>query len=516
MYRTVAQLDSVMNILSSFFPALCTRVELPNRSIQGRPIYALRMHAGSATNRRGVLIAGGLHARELMNPDAIADLQLDLALAYLNETGITLGGRSWSATDIKIMMESLFIWTLPCANPDGREYVMTVDDLWRQNRRDNPGTTCEGVDINRNCDVVWGVTNSATSCNPCMETYLGSGRFSEPEARNIRDLCDLHGIDVFLDVHSFTELVLFPWGHAPTQTTDPTQRFTGLPTGTCAPLNPPGHQEYMLPRDQLRFTRVAQTVVNDIRAVRGRSYTPQPSRSLYATTGTSSDYVYSRHIANPALRKTYGFAFETGPTVLNPDGTINIRESFHPADPTLIKRDAKAGMISLLQQSICAIEFIGATFLGITSGLQVMRKVRDEQLVTTTAGSEMVALFERVQFPLLGVIMTYESLTKDAMSLLDMSLKLLDDEDARLTEREVARGLAFIDALVERTKSEDVLYDLATVRKQLEASTEKSVRQVLDGLLGRSDREQTKQRKKSKKSRRKSKPPSKRSRKKRY
>ena len=51
-------------------------------------------------------------------------------------------------------------------------------------------------------------------------------------------------------------------------------------------------------------------------------------RALYATTGTSSDYVYSRHIANPALRKTYGFAFETGPF----DGTTPTR-SIPPTRP---------------------------------------------------------------------------------------------------------------------------------------------------------------------------------------
>ena len=90
MYRTVAQLDSAMNFLSSFFPVLCTRVEMPNRSVQGRRIFALHMHAGTATGRRKVFIVGGLHAREMMNPDAIVDLQLDLALAYLNGTGITL------------------------------------------------------------------------------------------------------------------------------------------------------------------------------------------------------------------------------------------------------------------------------------------------------------------------------------------------------------------------------------------------------------------------------------------
>lgn len=503
MYRTVAQLDSAMNFLSSFFPALCTRVEMPNRSVQGRRIFALHMHAGSATGRRKVFIVGGLHARELMNPDAIIDLQLDLALAYLNGTGITLGGRSWSATDIKVMLESLDIWMLPCANPDGREYVMTVDDMWRQNRRDNPGM-CEGVDVNRNCDFVWGVTTGTTSCDPCMETYLGPGRFSEPESRNIRDLCDMQNIDVFLDVHSFTELVLFPWGHTHTQTTDPTQRFTSLATGTCAPLNPPGHQEYMLPRDQLRFTTVAQTIVNDIRAVRGRNYTPQTSRALYATTGTTSDYVYSRHIANPGLRKTYAFAFETGPPVLNPNGTINVPESFHPADPTLVKRDAKAGMISLMQQSICAIEFIGATFLGLTTGLDSMRKVRDERLATTTAGAEMVALFERVQFPLLGMILVDESLTKEAMGLLDTCVKLLENEETVLTEREVERGLAFVDALVSRAESKELLTDLELVRKQLEGSADKSVRKVLDDLLSTPTRTLTKKKKPTKKPRRKS------------
>src|SRR5215471_15016137 len=150
MYRTVAQLDSVMQILALFFPQMCTRVQLQNNSVEGRPIFALKIHAGSATNRRAVLLIGGMHARELMNPDALVELQLDLVQAYLNETGLTYGGRSFSELDIKSMLESLDVWMLPCANPDGREYVMNVNNMWRPNRRDNPGTPCDGVDVNRN------------------------------------------------------------------------------------------------------------------------------------------------------------------------------------------------------------------------------------------------------------------------------------------------------------------------------------------------------------------------------
>jgi len=477
MYRTVAQLDSVMELLAAWFPQLCARMELPNRSIQGRRIFALRMRAGGGSNRRGVLLVGGMHARELMNPDAIVELQLDLVRCYLNETGLVLGGRTWSAQDIKVMLETLDIWMLPCANPDGREYVMTVDDLWRQNRRDNPGTSCGGVDVNRNLDFVWGVTTSHTSCNPCLETFVGAGAFSEPESQNIMHLCDTYRIDVFVDVHSYSELVLYPWGHAPTQTTDPSQRFTSLATGTCMPLSPPGHQEYLLPRDQLRFQTVAGRIVDAIRAVRGRNYTPQPGRALYATTGTSSDYVYSRHIANPALRKTYGFAFETGPFA------GNLRDSFHPADPTLIKRDAKAGMLALIQQSICAIEFIGAMLPSRTTDVQAFRDVRDELFATTEAGRGWISLYERIQIPLLGAVLSDESLTRQAIRLLERARKLFKNDEAIVSDSDVQRGLALLEALAHRETLAGLRRDLATVRKQLKKAGGESVRTMLEDLL---------------------------------
>jgi len=478
MYRTVAQLDSVMEFLAAGFPQLCTRVELPNRSIEGRRIYALRIAADRGSNRRGVLVVGGMHARELMNPDAIVELQLDLVLRYLNGTGLVLGGRAWSALDIKLMIETLDIWMLPCANPDGREYVLNSDDLWRKNRRDNPGTPCDGVDVNRNLDIVWGVTTSSASCNPCAETFVGPAAFSEPESKNVKYLCDTNQVDVFLDVHSYSEFVLYPWGHSPTQTTDPSQRFTNLATGTCLPLNPAGHQEYMPQRDQLRFQTVARRIVDDIRAVRGRNYKPGTVfDTVYATTGTSSDYVYSRHISNPALGKTYGFAFETGPFDQN---TAN---SFHPTDPTAIKRDTKAGILSLIQQSICAIEFIGAMSVSRSADVQVFRDVRDEFLATTQAGRGWISLFERIQRPVLGAVLADESLSRDAISLLERARELLENEEAIASTRDVERGLAFLDSLAERETLAGQRRDLATVRKQLKKADGKSVRAILKDFL---------------------------------
>src|SRR5215472_15483675 len=117
MYRTIAQLDAAIDSLVETRPDLCTGVPLGN-SVEGRPVRALRLRAGGGADRRGILIVGGMHARELMNPDAIIELAFDLAQAYTSETGLTYGGAEWSALDIRIMMETLDIWMLPCANPD--------------------------------------------------------------------------------------------------------------------------------------------------------------------------------------------------------------------------------------------------------------------------------------------------------------------------------------------------------------------------------------------------------------
>ena len=157
--------------------------------------------------------------------------------------------------------------------------------------------------------------------------YAGPSAFSEPETRNIKHLLDTRRMDCFADVHSYSELILWPWGHAPSQTVDPSKRFTTLASGTCTGIPVPGYQEYIPAQDQQRFQTVGSRIHDAIAAVRGRLYTNQPSVALYPTTGTQSDYVYSRHIADSKLRKTYGYTFETGPYA------GSAQTSFQPADP---------------------------------------------------------------------------------------------------------------------------------------------------------------------------------------
>jgi murein tripeptide amidase MpaA len=478
MYRTIEQLDLAIDTLVSTRPDLCTRVTLSN-SVEGRPIRALRLRAGGGENRRGILIVGGMHARELMNPDAIIELAFDLVQAYTSETGLAYGGAEWSAFDVRIMMETLDIWMLPCTNPDGRNHVMKTggNKMWRKNRRDNPGAVCagvdpKGVDPNRNCDFLWRVVGPQTSCNPCSDAFVGSLPFSEPEANNIHLLWDTHRIDVFVDVHSFSGFVLFPWGHAPTQTTQPLPNFTSLPFGFCRSLDPPGHQEYMLPSDQVKYQTVATRVADAIRAVRGSNYVLKTIYQVYngTTTGTSTDFVYSQHILNPALRKSFAFAFETGPD-LGPGREL---ESFQPRDPEPIKNDTKAGLIALIQQSVCAIEFIGETIqLGTVESI---RAARDKLLDSSEKGRGWVELVTSVQAELLGIVLSDKALTRRAIRLLARVQKLAAKrEKAIVNARDVEDGVEFLESLKSRVTSPEVRDAISIASRQLKKAAGQTV-----------------------------------------
>lgn len=351
MYRRSADIEAVIDQLVAEVPELVTKIELlPSR--RGRPISALRIRGGDTAERRGVLFVGGIHARELLNPDLLVDLVIDLLTHYLEVSDWVMGGQRWPAATVRAVVESLDLFVLPNANPDGREHVFDVARLWRKNRHNNPGTPCDGVDLNRNYDLLWGIVTRdrngqvTTSRRPCSDLFVGPKAFSEPETRNVKRLLDQQAIDCFVDVHSFSELILHPWGHAPNQTSDPTQRFTLVDTSDWEelPADAPEHEEFIDPEDLARLVEIGDSAAEAIQNVRGRTYAVQPGIDLYPTTGTSSDYAYSRHIADPGKRKVYAFTFETGPEA------ATVEDSFQPPEPEAgrIANEATSGLVSVL------------------------------------------------------------------------------------------------------------------------------------------------------------------------
>jgi hypothetical protein len=476
-YRTFAQLTQFLEGLAFVAHTRCQTFTLPEPSVEGTAVTGLHIHVGEAGGSRpGVLLLGGVHARELMNPEAIVELAADLLTSYANDTHITYWvpgsgapGATWTAGAIALMLESLDIWMVPCSNPDGHDYVLSTDNLWRKNRKPEPGSCSDGtqpvgVDLNRNCAIVWGVIppGGETSCDPCdYQVYCGPAAFSEPESANIEQFLSEYPIDTFADVHSYEQLVLYPWGHAPAQTTDPAENFTTLQTGTCKPIPDSSYREYIDPADLLKFQSIGNQIASDVANVRGSVYIVEPSISLYPATGTNPDYAYSRHIADQGAHKTYGWTIETGPY------TGNVLESFQPSDPSHIILDIKAAMLSLLMQSVCAIELIGTEPFGADAEaaadqLTGIRAWRDA-LGQTDAGRAWLKLYRQLHPTLLERIARDEGFRSRIGELVEMAVTLADDPGSVLSDDHIRNGLAVIDDLT-ATSPEHLRNQLQTVR----------------------------------------------------
>jgi hypothetical protein len=224
-------------------------------------------------------------------------------------------------------VEKLDLFIFPLVNPDGRDHSMNVYAMWRKNRRpEPPGVTCsfrKGVDLNRNYDHLWNfptyfaptavVVSSTDPCDP-SQTYIGPGAASEPETQNVLWLFDNHpNIRFLVDVHSFGKKVLYNWGDDENQSTDPNMNFLNPAYNAARGIGgDTAYREYISDCDLNLQIQLANRLRDGIQAVRGEAYTVQSSFALYATSGTSIDYAFSRHFVNRARGKVYGYCIEWG------------------------------------------------------------------------------------------------------------------------------------------------------------------------------------------------------------
>ncbi|MBA3766902.1 MAG: hypothetical protein H0W99_07920 [Acidobacteria bacterium] len=384
-YLSTTGIEACVQYLAATYPSITQCIILPEKSIEGRTIRALKIGSGrGGAGRRGVLFIGGVHARELINPDTLVSLGLKLCQAYTNHTGLTFGGKSYTAGTIKLLVDALDIYLLPLVNPDGRTYVQSPTGyaMWRKNRNPNPGKPCKGVDLNRNYDFLWS-SGIGTSSDSCSDVFKGSGAFSEPETRNVRSLLDKYtNICCFMDVHSYSELVLYPWGDDNNQTTDPSMNFQNpVWDGLRGAFGNP-YQEYIPSADQSWYASTGNLVRDAIAAVRGRVYTVEQSIGLYPTTGTSEDYVYTRNFVDASKREVHGYTLETA------------REFQPPYSEALkVTEETSAGLIQFCISCLCAIEETTRDF-GMAEELVEMRAFRDEDLLQFSAGRRYVELLQ--------------------------------------------------------------------------------------------------------------------------
>jgi murein tripeptide amidase MpaA len=103
----------------------------------------------------------------------------------------------------------------PSINPDGYKYTFEKDRLWRKNCK--PYDIFRGVDLNRNFASNW--NGNGSSADPKSYDFAGAHAESEPEANVVADFirknAESFNIKTYIALHSYSQLLMFPYGHTP-------------------------------------------------------------------------------------------------------------------------------------------------------------------------------------------------------------------------------------------------------------------------------------------------------------
>lgn len=313
-YLSSEGIDSAIRYISKNFPLITELITLPKKTHQGRICKTIKIGTKNNVSKKGILLIGGVHAREVVNADLLVKLAFSLCKAFDSKTGLTFGGKSFTFENIKQVVENIDLFVFPLANPDGRVYVQspTGDVWWRKNRNPNPGLPAKGVDLNRNYDFLWH-SGIGTSADPSSEIFKGTAPNSEPETKNVIHLVNTYNnIICVLDIHSYSELILYPWGDDETQTHDPDMNFLNpVYDGVRGHLGDSDYREYIHKKDLDSYIFMGNKIKNAISSVRGKNYKVIQSMNLYPTTGTCHDFLYSLKF-NGVKRDIFGYTIETG------------------------------------------------------------------------------------------------------------------------------------------------------------------------------------------------------------
>jgi MYXO-CTERM domain-containing protein len=242
-FRDGAAIDAELDALVLANPELVTSFDI-GESIEGRTIRAIRITAQGEDDRPAVIVTAGQHAREW--------IAISSGMYVIDQLVLRA-----EEPEIAALLAAVQVYVIPVVNPDGYAYSWTDERYWRKNRRDGVG-----VDTNRNFAYGWG--GEGASDMPEDENYRGEAAFSEPEVVAVRDFVQAHPeLVAHVDVHSYGQLVLYPWGHI-----------------------------YQEAPDDAQLSATAQTVENEMEAVFGTNYTALQGVDLYPAAGNAIDWSY--------------------------------------------------------------------------------------------------------------------------------------------------------------------------------------------------------------------------------
>ena len=222
-YRTVEETLATGAAIAAQYPDLATwidagdsweKIHLPPA---GFDLRVLRLtNSAVPGDKPALMVTGAVHAREY----ATAELVTRFAEMLVEGHGVD--------PDITWILDHHEVHLLLMTNPDGRKRAETGLS-WRKNADDDfcSGSNDRGIDLNRNFDFEWGCCGGS-SASACSTTFRGPSAASEPETQAVQAHMDaifpdqrpddlttpapLSAEGIYLDVHSFGQVVLSSWG----------------------------------------------------------------------------------------------------------------------------------------------------------------------------------------------------------------------------------------------------------------------------------------------------------------
>lgn len=256
-YLNPEKVEMTLKELNQKYPQF-TRLEKIGTSVLGRPIWALlvsstpNLRSAQYHSKPSILFDGLHHAREIMTPEVV----MDVGVSVLN----TLSRGNQRSKDL---FSRWNIWIVPMLNVDGSDIVWSKDNFWRKNAR-SQGSRVFGVDINRNYGFTWNACRGSSGFTGGQD-YRGPSANSEPETQSLIGLAQIIRPVAYLSYHSFSEMVLYPYG------------CRGVLTG-----------------ENELISRIANEVAQRLPSDSGRgTYTAgTPWQLLYAADGDSMSYMH--------------------------------------------------------------------------------------------------------------------------------------------------------------------------------------------------------------------------------
>nr|P39041.1 RecName: Full=Zinc carboxypeptidase; Flags: Precursor [Saccharothrix mutabilis subsp. capreolus]AAA73397.1 carboxypeptidase [Saccharothrix mutabilis subsp. capreolus] len=289
------------------------RLSSVGKSYQGRDLWMLKLSDNPAVdeNEPEVLFTCNMHARE--------HLTVEMCLRIIKQY---TDGYATNPT-IKNLVDSREIWIIPMVNPDGVEYDIATGSFrsWRKNRQ--PNSTAVGTDPNRNWGYQWGCCGGSSSSGSSETTAARRRspprRSPHPHFVNTRVVGGVQQIKTHIDWHTYSELILWPYGYTYNDTAP------GLDAQQASAFSTLGRR-----MASLNGTR------------------RQQSSDLYITDGTINDWLWGVH-------KIWSYTFEMYPKSSSP--------GFYPRDTVIATQTQRndSAVELFLSYSDCVPRIIGRT-----------------------------------------------------------------------------------------------------------------------------------------------------------